>query len=444
MSELGKRQARTFVNILLVIILAGLAGCNASLANPTQKQMATQVLQVVNSATPLPPNPSATTAVTITATSIPSTPTPIPSPAPSDTAAPTQNPASFTWTLVANGLNDPIGIANAADGSGRLFVLEKAGAVRIVKNGQLQPTPFLDIRSQVRSSGSEQGLLGLVFDPDYQNNGYFYVDYTDLRGNTVIARFSAAGNPDQADASSEKTILTFAQPFSNHNGGQLAFGPDGYLYIGAGDGGSEGDPRNNGQSLTTFLGKILRIDVHQSSPYTIPASNPFASGGGMAEIWAYGLRNPWRFSFDQASGDLFIGDVGQDNWEEVDVVSSGYQGPALNFGWSCREGLHAYKGCSPTPGVTFTDPVWEYDHSQGCAIIGGIVYRGKDLPALDGVYLTGDYCSGNVWGVSNLSGQGWNGQLLYQTGLAITSFGVDESGEVFLTDQHGGLYQLVP
>ncbi len=374
----------------------------------------------------------------------PFTPTPtVPQPTLSPTPAATPTPVVYTWQPVAAGLDKPDSIANAGDGSGRLFVIEQPGTVRIIEGGLLLTTPFLDLRDRVGSQGSEQGLLGIVFDPAYRQNGFFYVNYTDKNGNTVIARFKVSSNPDQADASSEVHILDVPQPYPNHNGGQLAFGPDGYLYIGLGDGGSEDDPLGNGQSRQTLLGKLLRIDVHQGSPYAIPPDNPFARGGGRPEIWAYGLRNPWRFYFDPLTHGLYIADVGQDLWEEIDYVPPNYSGAALNFGWSCREGLHAYQGCQPPAGVTFTDPVWEYDHSQGsCAIIGGPVYHGKALPGLDGVYLFGDYCSGRVWGLAQASGGAWNASLLFQTHFLITSFGVDEAGEVYVADQHGGIYRL--
>ena len=339
-----------------------------------------------------------------------------------------------------SGLDDPVGIANAGDGSGRLFVLEKPGVVRIVKNGKLVTVPFLDIRDRVRSYGSEQGLLGIVFDPDYKTNGFFYLDYINLNGNTVVARFMVSSNPDEADLGSEKKILSINQPYSNHNGGQLAFGPDGYLYIGAGDGGSEGDPRNNGQNLNTLLGKILRIDVHSGDPYAVPASNPFANGGGLIQIWAYGLRNPWRFSFDRLNGDLYIGDVGQNSWEEIDFLPAGSPG-GTNFGWNIMEGFHPYQGSAPA-GAVLTPPVVEYGHDMGCSVTGGVVYRGERLPAWKGVYLFGDYCSGNVWGLLRDAQGNWQSRLLFETSARITSFGENEAGEVLMTDYGGRVYTL--
>jgi glucose/arabinose dehydrogenase len=284
----------------------------------------------------------------------------------------------------------------------------------------------------------------LAFHPRYEENGYFYVDYTDTEAGqlyTVIARYSvSADDPNQADAGSELRILKITQPFSNHNGGQLQFGPDGYLYIGMGDGGSEGDPFGNGQSLQTLLGKILRIDVDQSELYSIPADNPFANGGGLPEIWAFGLRNPWRFSFDSLTGDLYIGDVGQDAWEEIDFLPVGSPVGA-NFGWNYFEGSHPYRG-SPPGNQQFILPVTEYSHSEGEAVIGGYVYRGQSLPAWQGVYLYGDYGSGKVWGLLHLPDGTWQTAQMFETGRKISSFGLDEEGNIYLVDDSGSLLTL--
>ena len=293
------------------------------------------------------------------------------------------------------------------------------------------------------AAGSEQGLLGLAFDPAFKDNQYFYVNYTDTNGDTVIARYQANG--DQADPASEKRLLRVDQPFANHNGGVLAFGPDGYLYAGLGDGGAEGDPLGNGQNTDVVLGKILRIDVASGDPYGIPAGNAFPSGGGRPEIWAYGLRNPWRLSFDRATGDLYIGDVGQNTWEEVDYLPAG--SPAgSNFGWSYREGNHGYSPANPPAGVQYVDPVAEYSHAEGgCAITGGYVYRGA-MPEWQGIYLYGDYCSGFVWGLLRSNGTGsnttWDSKLLFQTGASITTFGQDASGEIYLAGRGGTIYEL--
>jgi glucose/arabinose dehydrogenase len=407
---------------------------------------------------PQPPTPSNAPATLPTATAIPATipapsPTlqPLPSPTFTVTALPTAtetkpaptfpDPATTTWRLLTDKLNDPVGVTNAADGSGRLFILEQDGLIRIFQNGALLATPFLDIRDRVLSGG-ERGLLGLAFHPQYAQNGYFYVNYTNLQGNTIIARFQvSSGDPNRADPSSEKRLIFVQQPYPNHNGGEVAFGPDGYLYLGLGDGGSQGDPNDHGQSLNTLLGKILRIDVDHGDPYAIPPDNPF-QGKGKAEIWAYGLRNPWRFSFDRATGDLYIGDVGQDLWEEIDYLPAGSPG-GTNFGWNYMEGFHTYRNRTPPQNLQLTPPVAEYSHQFGCAVTGGYVYRGQELPDWQGVYLFGDYCSGNVWGLLRSPDGSWQQEMLYQNVGRISSFGEDEAGEIYLTDLGGNLFQLV-
>ncbi len=351
------------------------------------------------------------------------------------------DPANFAWNPFASGFTRPTYLATLPDGSDRLFVLEQSGDIRIIQKGQVLAGPFLDIHDRVGMNGNEQGLLGMVFHPQYAQNGYFYLDYTDQNSNTVIARFKVSSNPNQADKNSEKVLLRIQQPFPNHKGGQLAFGPDGFLYIGMGDGGSQGDPHDNGQNRNVLLAKILRIDVDHGDPYAIPAGNPFAQGGGRPEIWAYGLRNPWRFSFDSQTGDLYIADVGQDKWEEVDFQPAGSKG-GQNYGWSYREGFHPYKG-NPPSGVKFIDPVVEYGHDQGCAIIGGYVYRGKNLPGWQGVYFYGDDCSGNIWGLLHKSDGTWTSKLLYQTSAAVSSFGQDENGELYMLDlTRGQVFQF--
>jgi len=347
---------------------------------------------------------------------------------------------AFTWEPLLDGLDRPLAIADPGDGSGRLFVVEQAGVIRIYQGGELLPEPFLDIRKRVGSRGNEQGLLGLAFHPAYSQNALFYVNYTDLNGDSVIARYSVSGdNANRADAGGEQQLLFIRQPYPNHNGGSLVFGPDGYLYLGLGDGGSGGDPRGNGQSLDTLLGKILRIDVDSASPYAIPADNPFL-GSGAAEIWAYGLRNPWRFSFDRLTGDLYVADVGQDAWEEVNFLPASSP-PGANFGWNYREGTHPYKG-APPGGTVLVDPVAEYDHGQGCSVTGGYVYRGEALPEWKGIYLYGDFCSGKIWGLARDAGGAWQNRLLFETGLNISSFGEDVAGELYLTDLNGGIYRL--
>jgi glucose/arabinose dehydrogenase len=347
------------------------------------------------------------------------------------------DPGGYEWTQYVGGLSSPVDIQNAGDD--RLFIVEQGGVIRIARDGQLLPEPFLDIRDRVNSNGSERGLLGLAFHPDYASNGFFFVNYTGAGGTTHIARFSVSDDPDKADPSSELDLLEVAQPYANHNGGGLAFGPDGYLYSGLGDGGSGGDPQGNGQNVNTLLGKLLRLDVDSAEPYAIPPDNPFAGGGGRPEIWAYGLRNPWRFSFDPPTGQLFIGDVGQSNWEEIDWLYPGAPSPA-NFGWNLREGLHDYKG-GQAPGMV--DPVTEYSHAEGCAVTGGVVVRDPTLPEWQGVYLYGDYCSGKIWGLLQ-GGGGWQVDSLFDTPFSITTFGVDHGGGVYLADYAGAIYRLQP
>lgn len=364
---------------------------------------------------------------------------------PSATPAPTAFsvlPAAPQWKLIANGLDRPTGMADPADGSGRLLILEQPGRIRVYQNGAILPQPFLDITDRINSTGNEQGLLGIALHPQYHANGFFYVNYTDLNGDTVIARFKVSSNPDLADPASEKDLLHVKQPFPNHNGGSMVFGPDGLLYMGLGDGGSQGDPNLNGQSLNTYLAKLLRIDVDHGDPYAIPADNPFAKGGGLPEIWAYGLRNPWRFSFDRQTGDLYIADVGQDLYEEIDYLPAGSKG-GVNFGWSYREGFHAYKG-TPPAGLKLQDPVYEYSHAVGgCSVTGGYVYRGSLNPDLKGVYIYGDYCTGLVWGLKRGADGKWLNSQLFATGLNISSFGEDQAGELYMLDlRNGGVYRL--
>lgn len=362
-------------------------------------------------------------------------------PAGSVTAFP--NAAGYTWAQVGNGLIAPTDLAAPADGSGRLLVLEQAGVIRVVAGGNTLPAPFLDITDRVGRNGSERGLLGIALHPNYTKNGFFYVNYTDQNGNTVIARFTvSSADPNRADPASEKVILHVQQPYPNHNGGSMVFGPDGYLYMGLGDGGSQGDPNGNGQSTDTLLGKLLRIDVNNGDPYTIPDSNPFKKGGGKPEIWAYGLRNPWRFSFDRLTGDLYIADVGQDKWEEIDFLPAGAPG-GTNFGWNYREGKHPYKG-NPPAGLKLTEPVYDYSHSEGCSVIGGFVYRGESLPEFRGIYLFTDYCSGTIWGMLRDASGAWQTQTLFQqSGMNISSFGQDANGEIYILDQaSGAVYRL--
>jgi glucose/arabinose dehydrogenase len=360
--------------------------------------------------------------------------------------APVSGTPNLSTVLVARGLQDPLDLQVPAGDRARLFVVEQGGRIRIVRNGAVVSPPFLDISGRIRSGG-EQGLLGLAFHPQYAQNGRFFVNYTDRNGDTHIAEFRVSSNPDVADPGSERQLLFVNQPFDNHNGGAVAFGNDGLLYIGLGDGGSGGDPQGNGQSLTTLLGKILRIDVNQGSPYGIPADNPFASRTGAREVWSFGLRNPWRFSFDRATGDLYIGDVGQGAREEVDVGLAARRG-GENWGWNVMEGSRCFRpasGCS-TGGLDL--PVAEYDHGSGCSITGGVVYRGCRLPGYAGTYFYADYCSALVRsfrleGGRAVDARDWTSTL--GRGLDNpTSFGVDADGEAYIVDGDGEIYRIVP
>jgi glucose/arabinose dehydrogenase len=348
---------------------------------------------------------------------------------------------------VTGGLQTPVGIAHAGDGSGRLFLLEKVGRIRVVQNGGLLPTPFLDIGDRVGSSANEQGLLGLAFHPRFRDNGYFYVNYTDGRGNTVVSRFTAGAGAAQADPGSEVLVLTLEQPAQNHNGGHLAFGPDGYLYIGTGDGGGSRDQFRNGQNTQTLLGAMLRLDVDNAQPYGIPGDNPFVGNPDVQnEIWAYGLRNPWRYSFDRLTGDLYIADVGQKLYEEVNAQPAGSPG-GQNYGWPIMEGVHCFPEDEPCDRAGLTLPVAEYDHSMGCSVTGGYVYRGQAYPQLTGIYFYGDYCSGRIWGLApaggSVAGGDWRVALVGQANGPISSFGEDEAGELYLLDMPGGdLYRI--
>lgn len=355
------------------------------------------------------------------------------------------DPASFVLQLepVVSNLDRPVSVTHAGDGSGRLFVLEKVGRVRIVQGGVLLPTPFLDIAPLVRSAGSEQGLLGIAFHPRYMENGYFFVNYPNENGDTVVARYQASWDPNVADPGTGEVVLFQQQPFANHNGGHLTFGPDGFLYIGLGDGGSANDPRGNAQDGGTWLGKMLRLDIDSALPYAIPQDNPFVGVEGMLpEIWALGLRNPWRYSFDRLAGELWIGDVGQNAWEEIDLVQPALGG-GHNFGWRMYEGAHCILGPCNVDGLTM--PVAEYGREAGnCAVTGGYAYRGNAHPETRGAYYFGDYCSGRIWALSlNLDGS-WSMNLMATPRMQISSFGEDESGELYLTALgDGSLYRLV-
>jgi glucose/arabinose dehydrogenase len=377
-------------------------------------------------------------------------------------------------TSYVEGFSKPLYLTHAGDGSRRLFVVEKDGRIRIIADDTRIKQPFLDINERVRSDaddggGNEEGLLSVAFPPNYAKKGYFYVYYTNLEGNNTVARFhTSPGNPDQADPNSEEHILLFYHPdHRNHNGGQIAFGPDGYLYIGTGDGGGAGDQQGNAQNPDSLLGKLLRIDVEfafsppfshthelylplvrddsapliKTSAYQIPPDNPFVGDSTtLDEIWALGLRNPWRFSFDHLTGDLYLGDVGQSRFEEVNhqpFDSSGGE----NYGWNIMEGFHCYlkDPCDPSGLIL---PVAEYSHNLDCSITGGFVYRGEQNRSMQGIYFFGDYCSGKIWGAKMVDGS-WMNEMLLDSSLFISSFGVGESGELYVIDiATGTIYKL--
>ena len=340
------------------------------------------------------------------------------------------------------GLQAPLFLSHAGDGSGRIFILEQIGRIRIVRDGNLVAESFLDISSLV-VAGGEQGLLGLAFHPEFGDNGKFFVNYTDRNGDTVVAEYSAhSANPDRADAGSARVLLRIDQPFGNHNGGALAFGPDGYLYIATGDGGSGGDPMGNGQNLQTLLGKLLRIDVDGSAgnrPYDIPDDNPFVGrSDARPDIWAFGLRNPWRFSFDDDT--LWIGDVGQNELEEISRAPADEGG--LNFGWNVMEGDRCFES-SECDRSGLELPAATYGHDLGCSVTGGYVYRGREFPRMRGAYLFGDYCSGIIWGL-NADGNGTQQVVrLLESGASLSSFGLDQRGELYVTDLGSGVVSRV-
>ncbi|HRE47042.1 MAG TPA: PQQ-dependent sugar dehydrogenase [Aggregatilineales bacterium] len=355
-------------------------------------------------------------------------------------------PLKVNFTLdtreVLRGYTLPLYLTHAGDGSERLFILEKVGRIQIAQAGKPLATPYLDISAIVGSTSYEQGLLGLAFHPEYRTNGLFYVNYTNKEGNTIVAEYRVStADPNRADPNSGRTLLTFTQPFPNHNGGMVAFGADGYLYIGVGDGGSAGDPLRAGQDSGTWLGKILRIDV-SGMPYTIPPSNPYADGkDGLPEIWSLGWRNPWRFSFDRMTGDLYVGDVGQNAYEEVHLEKAGSPG-GLNYGWNIMEGLHCFRAAAcDKSGLVM--PIAEYDHGEGISITGGYVYRGEQFPALQGYYFFGDFGSTKIWALKANDAGAWEMSEVLQPGFPISSFGEDEAGELYVVDFGGKIHQLI-
>jgi glucose/arabinose dehydrogenase len=391
-----------------------------------------------------PPSPSPAIS------SLPS-PSPSVSPSPADSANPSVaagDPTSVRIDLerVVGGLSSPLFATGAGDGSGRLFVVEQPGRIRIVRDGRLAERPFLDIDDRVLAGG-ERGLLGLAFPPGFgATEDRFWVHYSDENGDTLVSSFRvSADDPDRAARATEELVLHVAQPYANHNGGWIGFGPDGMLYVALGDGGSGGDPEGNGQDTGTMLGKLLRLDVLGAEPgaaraYNVPADNPFAGDvPGRGEIWSYGLRNPWRASFDRLTGDLWIGDVGQGSWEEIDrAQASDGGGRGVNYGWNVTEGRHCFeprRGCD-RDGIDM--PITEYDHQLGCTVVGGYVYRGTASPGLSGVYVFGDYCSGLIWGVVSGGPADQEPVLLAESDHTISSFGEDDAGELYVTDLSSG------
>lgn len=407
----------------------------AELTETTPTQQATPDIQIVESTPPQ------------TGEVIPASPPGPTDPTPPPALSPPTFPPQISLEPILSGLQQPVFVTFAGQdmpGASRLYVVEKAGRILVVENTNPQPTPFLDITDRVGSEKNEQGLLSVAFPPDFASSRLFYVNYTDRRGDTVIARYRLmAGDSGQADPTREQKILQIEQPAANHNGGQLQFGPDGYLYLGTGDGGQAGDPWGNAQNQSVLLGKMLRISVMGSDTYTVPDGNPLLEQpGARPEIWATGLRNPWRFSFDRATGDLYIADVGQNLYEELNFQPASSPG-GENYGWDVMEGTHCFEppaGCDVSGLVL---PIAEYDHSQGCSITGGYVYRGDRYPQLTGIYFFADYCSGTLWGLRQKAPGEWETAILLDTDLNITSFGEDAGGEIYIVDyREGTVYHL--
>ena len=434
---------------LAILPLIFLAGCGLIAPQPTPTPPRTPPIAQTPSPRPRATVPPAS--ISTPAAPIPTSPTSTPTHAPAATVAP-PTPAPTVAFPPAVRLEpftrldgQIVYLTHAGDGSGRVFLVEKEGRIWVVEaDGGIRRTPFLDISDIVDSGPTERGLLSVAFDPNFVQNGQFYVNYTSKAGNgdTVVARYRAV-DLQQADPTTGVEILRIDQPAANHNGGQLQFGPDGYLYIGMGDGGKAGDPWDNAENLQVLLGKMLRIKVSGEATYAIPPDNPFVGReDARLEIWAYGLRNPWRFSFDRATGDLYIADVGQNQWEEVDFQPADSKG-GEHYGWDTMEGNHCFEppeGCDTSGKVL---PVWEYPHPEGCSITGGYVYRGQAYPQLTGVYFYADFCSGKIYALHQNAAGVWESQPVLETGLNIASFGEDETGELYVLDLGGAVYRLV-
>ncbi len=450
---------RRELGLILFVLSVVLVACGG------QEPTATQPVRA-EPTRPAPPSPPPTeTAGLPPPTDVPTGPAPAsptqtvvpptdasPPPPPTGTALPATEapeptlppfPPVVELEPVLGGLDLPIYLTHAGQ-AGQWFVVEQGGRIRLVEDGALRAAPFLDIADRV-SCCRERGLLSVAFPPDFATSGLFYIDYTDRDGDTVVARYRLLEEaPLRADPSSEQVLLTIEQPAENHNGGLLKFGPDGYLYVGTGDGGRAGDPWGNAQNPDTLLGKLLRLDVSGEEGYAIPPDNPFVDVEGYRpEIWAWGLRNPWRFAFDRASGELYVADVGQNQYEEVNWQPAGGPG-GQNYGWDVMEGGHCYEPAEGCERAGLVEPVAEYDHSLGCSVTGGYVYRGSQHPALQGVYVYGDFCSGRIWGLRREPSGEWVSALLLEAGVAISSFGEDAAGEIYVLGYgDGSLYRLI-
>ncbi len=446
MRSFAKKSIGLLSTLLILTLMSCQSAAPESQNDSVEPETAVEVTETV-SPSPIPP----TAVVEIDAPPAPTAqPTDIPAVDPSPTEIPPtalplngQPAESFNLELIADGFFKPLGVEHAGDE--RLFVVQQTGLISIVDNGQVIETPFLDIVERVNSNANEQGLLGLAFHPAYLNNGRFFLNYSDGDGATVIAEFRVSdSDPNQANPSSERILLTIPQPYSNHNGGQIRFGPDGYLYIGMGDGGSQDDPQNNGQNFAALLGSMLRIDVDGGPPYGIPATNPFVNDDNVpGEIWAKGLRNPWRFAFDRQTGDLFISDVGQFVYEEINFQPAGSPG-GENYGWKIYEGFNCYLGDCNTPNLT--PPIAEYSHADGhCSVTGGYVYRGSEFPEMRGNYFMADYCSGAMWSLFPNEDGSWSQNQIGNAGFLVSSFGEDVNGELYVVSQNEGMiYRLTP
>jgi glucose/arabinose dehydrogenase len=409
-------RSRPRLRALLIGSMVLLMACGQATSSPSSGP----------SAAPTGALPTPTTVAT-------ATPTPA-------TPEPTNPLAAIRLETVASGLESPVDVVASDDGTGRIFVVEQGGRIRVVRGGDLVEQPFLDISERL-TSGGERGLLGLALHPDFPDDPRFFVDYTDLEGNTVISSFDLSLDADSADPESERILMHIEQPFPNHNGGAVAFGPDGMLYIAMGDGGSGGDPQGNGQRLDTHLAKILRIDVNvpagQDPPYRVPPDNPFlGTAGALPEIWHTGMRNPWRIRFDPATGDLWMGDVGQGTWEEIDVSRRGVGG--LNFGWNTMEGFECFQpseGCNES-GLTL--PVAAYGHDLGCAVVGGVVVHDPAQATIVGRYLFADECSGNIWTLDPAGEERREPTMALESGRSISAIGQADDGAVYMVDLGSG------